>query len=151
MLYEVITDYVGEKIKNEILSMLHHMNAKEPFLMMTDYQLVDVAINVISVDNKSKSDFIQALNYAINKMCKDKLEKDMVIELWTAVAIKFMAENKRLKKHELWAAAFYFESVHELYSEDELILEAREHGVSKKSLLDIAKLIREKKEEKDDH
>jgi len=147
----LLSDDVGEKIKNEILSFLHHMNAKEPFLMMTDYQLVDVAINVISVDNKSKSDFIKALNYAINKMCKDKLEKDLLIALWTSVAIKFMAEDKRLKKHELWAAAFYFEAVKDLYSEEELIAEAKEHGVSKKSLLVITKLIREKKEEKNDN
>ena len=147
----LLSDYISEKNKNEILSFLHHIEAKEPFLMMTDYQLVDVAINVISVDNNSKNDFIQVLNYAVDNICKDKREKEMVIALWSSVAIKFMIANKRIRKTSLWAVGFYFVAMKDKYLEEVLLGEAQEHGVSKKSLKDIAKMIMEKKGEKHDY
>lgn len=147
----LLNNSVGEKNKNEILSFLHHMNAKEPFLMMTDYQLVDVAINVISVDNNSKNDFVKVLNYAVDNICIDKKEKEMVVALWSAVAIKFMIANRRVKKTELWAAGFYYVAMQEKYEETELIKKAKEHGISRKSLKDVVKRIIEKKGEKHDY
>ena len=147
----LLSDNIGEKNKNEILSFLHHMDAKEPFLMMTDYQLVDVAINVISVDNNSKDDFVQALNYATNNICKDKSEKEKVVALWSSVAIKFMIANKRIKKIALWAVSFYCEAMKETYTEDELIAVAGEHGISKRSLTDVVKTIIEEKGDDNDY
>lgn len=143
----LLSDYIEEKNKNEILAFLHRIDAKEPFLMMTDYQLVDVAINVISVDNSSKNDFIEILNFALNNLCRNKEEKEKVIALWSSAAIKFMAENKRVKKTNLWAAGFYYAALKDILTEDELLKTLEQHNITKRSLLKIAGMINEKKGE----
>jgi len=147
----LLSDYIDEMNKNEILSFLHRIEAKEPFLMMTDYQLVDVAINVISVDNNSKIVFLQILDYALNNICRNKEEKEMVTVLWSAVAIKFMVANKKVKKNNLWAMGFYYVAVMDILTEDDLIKILKEHDISKKSLLTVANMIIKKKGEKYDY
>ena len=147
----LLSDYIGDKNKNEILSLLHHMGAKEPFLMMTDYQLVDVAINVISVDNNSKDEFVKALNYAINNICEDKKEKEMVLAFWSSVAVKFMIDNKRIKNIPLWAIGFYSVAMKGKYTQEELVDRAMDHDINKRSMLSVMKMINEKKEEKNDY
>ncbi|MEX1377603.1 MAG: tetratricopeptide repeat protein [Eubacteriales bacterium] len=147
----LLSDYISEKNKNEILSFLHHMDAKEPFLMMTDFQLVDVAINVISVDNKSKSEFVQALNIAINTICENKKEKDKLIALWTNAAIKFMIENKRIKNILLWAYGFYSVAMEDDYSLEELVEKAKAGKIKKASLINVINEIKAEKDKKDDN
>ena len=145
----LLSDFISEKNKNEILSFLHHIDAKEPFLMMAENQLVDVAINVISVDNNSKNDFVEVLNYAINNICADENEKEQVAAFWSSVAIKFMIDNRRIKNIKLWAAGFYWAAVIEMYTEEKLEELARLLGVSMKSLKRVLKMINEKKGEKE--
>lgn len=143
----LLNDYIKEQNKNEILSLLHRIDAKEPFLMMTDYQLVDVAINVISVDNNSKDDFVKVLNYALNNICRNKEEKEMVVALWSSAAVKFMVANKKVRKINLWAMGFYYASVMDLITDDELKKMLNEHEITKRSLLTIANMIIEEKGE----
>ena len=126
-----------------------YIDAKEPFLMMAENQLVDVAINVISVDNNSKNDFVEVLNYAINNICADENEKEQVAVFWSSVAIKFMIDNRRIKNIKLWAAGFYWAAVIEMYTEEKLEELARLLGVSMKSLNRVLKMINEKKGEKE--
>ena len=147
----LLSDYIGDKNKNEILSFLHHMDAKEPFLMMTDYQLVDVAINVISVDNESKNEFVQALNIAINTLCENKNEKDKLIALWTNAAIKFMIENKRIKNILLWAYGFYSVAMEDDYSIEELVQKAKAGKIKRASLINVINEINAEKDKKDDN
>lgn len=139
----LLCDYIDEENKNKILTYLHHLKAKEPYIMMTDFQLVDVAVNVINIDNKSKDDFLKILSYAIDKICTDESQKKQVTQVWSEIAVKFIVEGKKIRNIILWAAAFYCVALGNIDNNVEKIV-ADNHNLLLSSLKKIIKEIYKK-------